>query len=213
MEIGLSVIQATNSRSQRSVLVYGQQFWFACTKSIQENTTDAFLVNVVAEYWLGGIEKIMFPVVFRHHWFAICLSFTTCEILFAEGFNAREPPTELCERMLWFLGILGVETRGWRVVREKAPQQCDGWNCGPIALSVMERWYSGKRSEMGDWCAEEERIRYVRRAVEMYYRSGIDEVPGDGDTEEKLGEDKVCFIWFMSLTAAGYGDCGGFQSR
>jgi hypothetical protein len=203
VEIVLSVIQTRYSGQGCQVLMYGQQFWLAFTASFLTKQIDMLLTRVVEEYHSGrqhsgiqdGIEKIMFPLLYQSHWYAICICFKSCEIQFAEGFNERAPPPELYKTILFFLEMIGVEKREWRVVRWIAPGQCDGYSCGPVALFVMEEWYGNRK--IGDWKGRspKNRLRYVRMVVELHYQNGIDGEVVVVDVERENEELKVCSVW------------------
>jgi len=197
MELGISLIQAYRAASHLPVLSYSCYFWEALLRP-DELPSRAFLDDVRQTYldYHTTIEKIMFPVCHSSHWYAVCISFSQQRILYAEGYNKRAPPPELASALNKFLQTLNILTTPWRCVRWTAPQQDQGDsnNCGPIALSVMERWCSGsKRDQWSRRSPLNNRLRYIRLAIALH--NGVDyeedeEEEQEGEEEEEEEEDE-----------------------
>jgi len=187
MEIGIGVIQACNRSARFRVLGYGSYLWSACQPVNGMFFDEHFLDNVRQDYLdsEGKVEKIVFPICSALHWFAVCISFTEQCFWYAEGFNRKDPPSELASLLNRFLEVkLHIHTTPWKCVRWTAPIQEDSHSCGPIALSVIERWYSkGDIEQWGQRTPHENRLRYVRLA--MQFHMGL-----DNTVEAKEGEGK-----------------------
>ena len=174
---GLDVIKTQYPQHYRRVLLYAPQFWYACTQTLRKKELDPFLRRVKSDLSThkDTVEMICFPLCNGQHWFTVCISLEDEEVRIAEGYGYKPPPG-FCDQILTILGTyFDVPTKNWkqRLCRMRCPTQPkeNYWDCGPIALAVIESVYSGATQihwSTDRW--ESYRINWIRRCVQLHQR-------------------------------------------
>jgi hypothetical protein len=172
---GLDVIKNQYPQHYRRVMLYAPQFWYACTRTLRDKKLDPFLRRVRSDLntHKNTAEMICFPLCSGQHWFTVCIYLDDKEVRIAEGYGCK-PPVGFYYQILTILNTyLDVPTVNWK--QGLLPMGCpvqpkdNSWDCGPIALAVIESIYSG--ATQINWTADKwecYRLNWIHRCIQLH---------------------------------------------
>jgi Ulp1 protease family, C-terminal catalytic domain len=126
------------------------------------------------------IDTVFFPFIEDHHWFAVFVCIAKSEIVFAEGFNNRPPPTQLRQYLEILVPHFGAvrttnPAAAWTVNRMFGPTQKDHYNCGPIALCLLDWQLSGQKHHNWDLQSpDKHRMEMLRRIIQLHHGEPVE---------------------------------------
>ena len=182
MSIGVNVVRDLFPEAFPRVLLYPVRFGWLLSIANQEKKLNSYLREFKEQLHRHGdsVESVVFPYCFAHHWFMINISFANRRVEYAEGFNREPLPIIIFQEIMSFLKEhLEVDTTSWDSLpkRREAPQQTDGYSCGPIALECILDVCSGfdpSKFEPIIWdesLADQRRLDWINRSVWQHWET------------------------------------------